>query len=217
MRYLATLLLVTLPLAAQTVEIEAVAPTTAWSNVPLPERALGITAHADALWVVGSGEFIAVSRDGAKTWQTVHRAPDGATLYTLVFLDPQNAVALGEQQAFLVSHDGGATWRNTHQGPGDPVFQAAFGDPTHVVADSGFNFLVSDDLKKWFSAGSAQLTQNGSLQRIVAVAALDAQRFAVLFDKLSRDQAQYLAHSADGGRHWGVTGFPHVHLDSLVA
>jgi len=213
---MAALVLLALSMFAQGAPITAVPSTADWKTIPLPARALGITAHDGALWVVGADELVAVSRDDAKTWQVLHHAPRGAALYCLTFLDARDAVAMGDHKAFLVTHDGGATWSNTHHGPDPTAYQAAFGDATHVVADAGVWFLDSSDLKPWRGVLSSQITPNHAFLRVASVAGVDAQHLAVLFYRREPAVAQYVASSMDGGRRWNIAGYPTLNLDSLV-
>lgn len=170
-------------LGAQTTAPVAITAS-AWQPIPLPEAPLGITAHGSDLWVVGTHEMIAVSRDGGKTWSLVHQGADHM-LFSINFVSPQVAYATGADKARLVSNDGGKTW--DQQDSNAPIGQAQFAD-----ANTGFGE----------SRGRIVLTHDAGMHWKPLKPSSDGP--ILVLDELHAmvDQGERFTSTTDGGRHW---------------
>jgi photosystem II stability/assembly factor-like uncharacterized protein len=85
-----------------------------WTQADVPSRALltGVHMHDSQLgWAVGHDHVVLRTRDGGRTWERVHYAPDKERpLLDVWFADAQRGLAIGAYGELLVTRDGGTTW-----------------------------------------------------------------------------------------------------------
>ena len=122
--------------------------TTRWVRVALPFRPFKITTVKDAMWVCGTNEMIAVSKDGGVSWHMQHQKRDGEILTNIAFANSMIGHASATNGLLLSTSDGGQTWSS--QLTSGTIRQFSFADLTNGIADlDGVLKVTSDGGKQW--------------------------------------------------------------------
>ena len=84
-----------------------------WSPIPFLQDVdlYGIDGHGEAVAVVGDGGFIAISRDGGRTFERSSTPPSPTPLADVAFANDQRLLAAGMRGLILRSEDGGESFQ----------------------------------------------------------------------------------------------------------
>lgn len=99
------------------------------------------------------GEFGTLLRtsDGGATWEQMNIDGYQGSLFGIIFLSPQKALAHGIRGKLILSQDGGENWADIPSGTEEALFMAARkGDDVAVVGRSGV-YLLSNDGARTFT------------------------------------------------------------------
>ncbi len=98
------------------------------------------------------GEFGSLLRtsDGGETWKQMNINGYQGSLFGIVFLSGQKALAHGISGKLIISDDGGENWTDIPTGTEEALFMAAAkGDDVAVVGRSGIMLLSNDGAKSF--------------------------------------------------------------------
>lgn len=88
-----------------------------WQQSRVPVRSMLTAIHfhdSNRGWAVGHDAVILGTRDGGKTWQLLHFAPElEAPFLDVWFSDDKNGIAIGAYGLYFSTNDGGKTWTDS--------------------------------------------------------------------------------------------------------
>ena len=184
-----------------------------WVGVALPFRPVRITAVKDAMWVCGTNEMIAVSKDGGVTWQMQHQKRDGEILTNVAFVNSMIGHASATNGLLLSTSDGGQTWSS--QSTGGTIRQFSFADLTNGIADlNGVLKVTSDGGGRWSDVEVLRTDEQlRKFSDIMSVAALSPTHMAAAIRQPEVEE-RYLS-TVDGGKSWTSHHQPNTIANSL--
>jgi hypothetical protein len=197
----------------------ACAASPAWTAVQLPFHAMSIVAVEDTFWICGTGESIAQSKDGGKTWEVKHSASPGNVLLDIGFIDAKRGYAAGTNGLLLWTGDGGETWTQLPAGS-DSILQAAFGDEqTGLIHTRSAVEFTRDAGAHWQEVAAFHTNPDmKGLQYVLNMTVLDPLKAVIM---VKDGPAQYYGGqfltSVDGGKNWKLINVPDMTLYSLIA
>lgn len=187
--------------------------TSKWGGVALPFRPFKITALKDAMWVCGTNEAIAVSKDGGVTWHMQHQKRDGEILTNIAFANAMFGHASATNGLLLSTSDGGQTWSS--QSTGGTIRQFSFADLTSGIADlDGVLKVTSDGGGRWSDVEVLRTDEQlRKFSDIMSVAALSPTHMAAAIRQPDVEE-RYLS-TVDGGKTWASQHLPNTIANSL--
>lgn len=185
----------------------------AWTTVPLPAQALGITAHDGVLWVAGTDELLARSDDQGRTWKIVHFQKDGQALAAVAFAG-KDGWAMGSPGLELHSEDDGTRWMQMNVGAGMDVTRLVATDAQHLLAINSQGFLVSSNGgQQWLAKGVPGTNQEpAQMNPVTGIAMPDVEHAGALLDgpPASAEPGGYrqlFVSTVNGGKTWQMIQF----------
>jgi photosystem II stability/assembly factor-like uncharacterized protein len=191
-----------------------------WSMRDVPVRVINVAGKGNLLWICGSSESIAVSRDNGGEWEVKHiETASQRTLLQIDFASEKFGYATGTGGLLLTTTDGGEAWVD-HNFTDQTIAQASFSDENHGVAGAADSVLFTvDGGLHWAKVSEGQNAEiMHHFRHVLSVVALDDSRMGVM---LKEGRAQYfsqaLLFTQDSGKTWIAPSIPNVTLYSFWA
>lgn len=189
-----------------------------WHSIDLSFRVLNITSVGDSLWICGTDETIAVSRDSGLHWQIMHHTPGGAWLSHIDFSNSKFGYSAGTGGLLLMTEDSGESWM-PHPGLSDTILQISFADPQHGLVRVAKSLLFTTDGGSHWSALSKRQAPKGVEQfpYTFALVSLDQSHMAVMLKEgAAQSYPQAFLITKDSGETWELRNIPNVTLYSFL-
>ncbi|HXA00243.1 MAG TPA: YCF48-related protein [Candidatus Dormibacteraeota bacterium] len=184
-----------------------------WKKISLPHRPMDITNSGKTLWVCGTDEMIATSKDDGLTWQVKHESLDGEVLVRISLLEGGIGFATGTHGAILVTEDGGENWTRFPSGA-ETVREISFSDRKNGLrsTDSGVQ-MTHDGANTWSKISAYQDGKELEAFKVVAgLAQLDPEHAIILFRSNDGSSEHAIASTEDAGKTWSVISIPSTGL-----
>jgi hypothetical protein len=180
---------------------------------------INTTSNRNLLWLCGSQEAIAVSRDDGDHWEIKHlENASQRTLLEVDFADANFGYATGTGGLFLTTTDGGETWVDRPM-INEIIPQASFADEKHGLVKTAKSLLFTvDGGLHWSKVSEGQNAEViHHFSHVFSLAALDDARMGVM---LKEAGAQYYSQAflftEDSGKSWNSPSIPNVTLYSFL-
>lgn len=116
-----------------------------WHNYDFQFQVANATGNGHSLWLCGSNEALAVSRDNGDHWEIMHlQVASARSLMNVDFANAKFGYATGTGGVFLTTTDGGETWadRTTTQ---ETIVQASFADEEDGLVKTAKSLVFTTD------------------------------------------------------------------------
>jgi Photosynthesis system II assembly factor YCF48 len=193
--------------------------SSAWHNYDFQFQVANASGNGHSLWLCGSNEALAVSRDDGNHWE-VRRLQKASerSLMSVGFANPKFGYATGTGGVFLTTADGGESWvdRTTFQ---ETIVQASFADDEHGLVKTAKSIMfTTDGGSHWSKVSDGQNQEDmRHFPHVFSLVALDSAHMAVMLKEgPAQYSAQALVFTKDSGKTWGFLNIPNVTLYSFL-
>jgi len=193
------------------------------ASVPVQAALTRVTQFGRRLWAVGHDATILSSTDAGETWFIQHREARvdprdplvQAPILDVIFLTPNDGLAIGAYGRFMTTGDGGINWETEHlddRVTTESINWAAVarlqGDIETLPEQDGADAVTSEDAEALVNKGCYDFGEC----HLNAVIQLDADRLMIAAER------GYGFRSSDQGETWDAFRFPYTgSLFGLVA
>ena len=184
-------------------------------SVPVQAALTRVTQFGRRLWAVGHDAVIISSTDAGETWFIQHREAQvdprdpmvQAPILDVIFLNPNDGLAIGAYGRFMTTGDGGINWETEHlddRVTTESINWAAVarlqGDIETVPEQEGAEAVTSEDAEALVNKGCYDFGEC----HLNAILQLDADRLMIAAER------GYGFRSSDQGESWDAFRFPYT-------